>query len=218
MYKRHMLQAQAMKRKEPKYAVVLAFDVVITEEADQLAKEVGITVFRANIIYHLFDHFTKYCESYDQRMRDEARPKAVFPVQLKITAAIRNTDPMILAVRVVRGQLHPGTPLCFLVNGRPSYIGKVESIQKDQKDAKKALAGTDVSCKINTSETNICFGRQITADTELLSLVTRESVDAIKLFKSEMQQDDTNFLSSLMNLLHVPRNTKPGPKAETAAA
>jgi translation initiation factor 5B len=38
----------------------LAFDVRITPEAAKFAEEEGIKIFSANIIYHLFDEFTKY--------------------------------------------------------------------------------------------------------------------------------------------------------------
>ena len=46
--------------KKKEFATLLAFDVRITPEAAKFAEEEGIKIFSANIIYHLFDEFTKY--------------------------------------------------------------------------------------------------------------------------------------------------------------
>jgi translation initiation factor IF-2 len=43
-----------------KFAVILAFDVPVTREARDLAESMGVRIFTADIIYHLFDQFTAY--------------------------------------------------------------------------------------------------------------------------------------------------------------
>ena len=45
-----------------RYAVVLAFDVRVEREALELADSLGIKIFTAEIIYHLFDRFMEYRE------------------------------------------------------------------------------------------------------------------------------------------------------------
>jgi translation initiation factor 5B len=49
-----------LDRHNPEYATILAFDVPVTKDAEKHADDVGVKIFTANIIYHLFDHFTKY--------------------------------------------------------------------------------------------------------------------------------------------------------------
>jgi translation initiation factor 5B len=39
---------------------MLCFDVKIDKEAQQYADEVGVKIFSAEIIYHLFDNFTAH--------------------------------------------------------------------------------------------------------------------------------------------------------------
>ena len=53
------LAAEESKQKK-EFATLLAFDVRITPDAAKFAEEEGIKIFSANIIYHLFDEFTKY--------------------------------------------------------------------------------------------------------------------------------------------------------------
>ena len=38
-----------------KFAVILAFDVPVNREARELAESMGVRIFTADIIYHLFD-------------------------------------------------------------------------------------------------------------------------------------------------------------------
>lgn len=45
-----------------RYAVILAFDVRIEREAQEMADSLGVKIFSADIIYHLFDKFKAYRE------------------------------------------------------------------------------------------------------------------------------------------------------------
>ena len=42
--------------------MVLAFDVKVERDAQEYADKEGIKIYSAEIIYHLFDQFTAYCE------------------------------------------------------------------------------------------------------------------------------------------------------------
>ena len=67
-----------------RYATILAFDVKIERDAQELADHLGVKVFQADIIYHLFDKFMAYREEIKQRKRDEFKSIAVFPCKLKV--------------------------------------------------------------------------------------------------------------------------------------
>lgn len=43
-----------------RFAVILCFDVKVDKEAQDLADDLGIKIFKADIIYHLFDQFIAY--------------------------------------------------------------------------------------------------------------------------------------------------------------
>nr|4NCL_A Chain A, Eukaryotic translation initiation factor 5B-like protein [Thermochaetoides thermophila DSM 1495]4NCL_B Chain B, Eukaryotic translation initiation factor 5B-like protein [Thermochaetoides thermophila DSM 1495]4NCN_A Chain A, Eukaryotic translation initiation factor 5B-like protein [Thermochaetoides thermophila DSM 1495]4NCN_B Chain B, Eukaryotic translation initiation factor 5B-like protein [Thermochaetoides thermophila DSM 1495] len=62
VYKRDVMQCGIMLEKAPDYAVMLCFDVKVDKEAQQYADENGIKIFTADIIYHLFDQFTKHMQ------------------------------------------------------------------------------------------------------------------------------------------------------------
>lgn len=64
VHKRDVMGASVMlERKRKEYACILAFDVKVEQAAVDLANELGVKIFTADIIYHLFDQFTAYIET-----------------------------------------------------------------------------------------------------------------------------------------------------------
>lgn len=57
-------------------------------DAQELADSLGVKIFQADIIYHLFDKFMAYREELKQKKREEFRSIAVFPCKLKVGTTI----------------------------------------------------------------------------------------------------------------------------------
>lgn len=72
------------KKIKKEYACLLAFDVKISPEAQEIANKYSIKIFTAKIIYHLFDMFTKYLEDLRNEDKLQNIKKAVFPCILNI--------------------------------------------------------------------------------------------------------------------------------------
>jgi len=47
-----------------RWAVILAFDVRIERDAQEMADSLGVKIFSADIIYHLFDSFLQHRQVY----------------------------------------------------------------------------------------------------------------------------------------------------------
>jgi translation initiation factor 5B len=131
VFKRDVMRAGTMLEKSKEHACILCFDVPIDKEAERLAEEMGIRLFKgtfqlyirvssiltqgiADIIYHLFDSFKAYNEEITEAKRRDAAPQAVWPCRLKIIAAFCKRDPIILGVDVLDGTLRVGTPLAVV--------------------------------------------------------------------------------------------------------
>lgn len=203
--KRHLYPSVSMKRKDPHLAVMLAFDVEVSDGAKEMAEKEDIQIFCANVIYHLFDRFTRYIKEYDESELERLRDEVIFPVQLAITGdAFHAADPLVIPVSVVRGQLREGTPLCLVKDDEAVNVGRVMSMEFDGKTVKKGTPGMEFAVKINTSTSRVVFGRQIDRTTTLFSRITRPSVNAIKKFRDEINADDVNLLATLIKMLKVP--------------
>uniref|UniRef100_A0A669CKE6 Eukaryotic translation initiation factor 5B n=1 Tax=Oreochromis niloticus TaxID=8128 RepID=A0A669CKE6_ORENI len=114
VHKKDVMKASTMLEHDPQYAVILAFDVKVERESQEMADTLGVRIFSAEIIYHLFDAFTKYREDYKKAKQDEFRHVAVFPVKLRVLPQFifNSRDPIVMGVTVEAGVLKQGTPLC----------------------------------------------------------------------------------------------------------
>jgi len=60
VYRKDVMRASVALEHKKEFACILAFDVVVEKDAQEFADSIGVKIFQADIIYHLFDHFTAY--------------------------------------------------------------------------------------------------------------------------------------------------------------
>ncbi|CAB4299541.1 unnamed protein product [Prunus armeniaca] len=84
VHKKDVMKASVMLEKKKEFATILAFDVKVTPEAWKLADELGVKIFMADIIYHLFDQFKGYINNLKEEKKKESADEAVFPSVVKI--------------------------------------------------------------------------------------------------------------------------------------
>merc|ERR1712013_555117 len=58
--RKDVMRASTMLEHDEKFAVILAFDVKVERDAQEMADRENVKIFQADIIYHLFDRFTEY--------------------------------------------------------------------------------------------------------------------------------------------------------------
>lgn len=114
VFKRDVMQCGTMLEKSPDYAVMLCFDVKVDKEAQAYADDQGIKIFTADIIYHLFDSFTKHMDELTEKKKEESKLLAVFPCILSTVAVFNKTSPIVVGVDVVEGQLRINTPIAAI--------------------------------------------------------------------------------------------------------
>jgi translation initiation factor 5B len=131
VHKRDIMQAATMVEKAKELACILCFDVTVDKDAEKIAEEYGIKIFKgphqssypsssfsllyaADIIYHLFDAFTAYNAEMLEAKRKDAAPQAIWPCRLRVVAVFTKRDPIILGVDIIDGTLRVGTPVCVV--------------------------------------------------------------------------------------------------------
>ena len=111
VYKRDVMSAGIMLEKAKEYAVMLCFDVKIDKDAQAYADDVSVKIFTADIIYHLFDDFTKHMAQLAEQKKEDSKLLAVFPCVLKTVAVFNKKDPIVIGVDVIEGNLRLLTPV-----------------------------------------------------------------------------------------------------------
>ncbi|KAJ9089072.1 eukaryotic translation initiation factor 5B, variant 2 [Entomophthora muscae] len=217
VHKKDIIRASAMLEKAKEFAVMLAFDVEVDKDAALLAEQLGVRVFTADIIYHLFDKFTAYNKDIVEQRRKEQAPSAVFPCILRMIpgAIFSRRDPIILGADVVEGTLRLGTPIC-VVQFDPATkkrdivnLGVVTGIENNHKPVelvKKGMAGAGVAVKIESppSDTPKLYGRHFTDKDEFYSRITRKSIDVLKTsFREDLSKEEWALVVKLKKILDV---------------
>jgi translation initiation factor 5B len=205
--KRDVMKASIMLESSPDYAVILAFDVKIEKDAQELADHLGVKIFSAEIIYHLFDKFTAYKEDLKKQRREQNKNLAIFPCKLKILPnCIFNTrDPIVVGVSVEDGIVVPGTPLAVPSKGNVE-IGRVTTIEINHKAIESARKGQEVCLKIEHfgSDAPKLYGRHFDYTDILVSRVTRESIDVVKeYFRDDLQKSDWQLMIELKKMFEI---------------
>jgi translation initiation factor 5B len=207
IHKKDVTKISIMNEKGcPEYATILAFDVDVEREAREHAADMNVRIMTADIIYHLFDQFTRFMEELNTKRREEATAVAVFPAIIKILPQhiFNQKDPIIVGVEVVEGILKVGTPLCIPALGG-LHIGKVESIEMNGREQNTARKGASIAVKIaNESNPNLTYGRQFDASNLLYSTLTRASIDALKAhFKDQLENEDWRLVVKLKKVYNI---------------
>ncbi|KAK0379229.1 hypothetical protein CLIM01_03424 [Colletotrichum limetticola] len=211
VYKRDVMQAGIMLEKAADYAVMLCFDVKVDKEAQQYADDVGVKIFTADIIYHLFDAFTKHMAELLEKKKEESKMLAVFPCVLNTVAVFNKTGPIVVGVDVVDGQLKINTPIAAVktnaVTGVKEIVnlGRVTSIERDHKQIPVCKKGQpSVAVKIEMGGHQPTYGRHLEESDVLYSLISRASINTLKEFyRKDVSNDEWQLIIKLKPLFDI---------------
>ncbi|KAI0021254.1 hypothetical protein F4780DRAFT_738787 [Xylariomycetidae sp. FL0641] len=210
VFKRDVIQCATMLEKAPDYAVMLCFDVKIDKEAQAYADENKIKIFTADIIYHLFDAFTKHMEEQLEKKKEASKMLAVFPCVLNTVAVFNKTNPIVVGVDVVDGNLRVNTPIAAVrqspTGGKEIVsLGRVTSIERDHKQIPICKKGQpSVAVKIEMGGNQPSYGRQLEEKDTLYSLISRASIDTLKEFyRKDVSNDEWQLIIKLKPLFDI---------------
>ncbi|WFC98664.1 eukaryotic translation initiation factor 5B [Malassezia yamatoensis] len=216
VYKRDVMRCATMLEKAKELACILCFDVPVDKDAERLAEELGIKLFTADIIYHLFDSFMAYKAEITESHKRDAASTAVWPCRLRTITAFAKRDPIILGCDILDGTLRIGTPLC-VVKTDPNTrkrevinIGRVTSLEinhkaKDVVLKKDVGAGVAVRIEPGLNDAPKMFGRHLDEKDDIYSLISRNSIDALKAhFWDGVSTEEKRLIKNLKTLLDIP--------------
>ncbi|XP_033743417.1 eukaryotic translation initiation factor 5B-like isoform X3 [Pecten maximus] len=207
VHRKDIMKASIMLEHDTQYAVILAFDVRVEREAQEMADSLGVTIFTADIIYNLFDKFIAYRNAIKKKNQDLYRHIAVFPCKVRILPQyiFNSRDPIVCGVIIEDGFLKEGTPLCV-----PSKefldIGRVTSLEANHKHLDIARKGMEVCIKVEPipGDTPKMIGRHFDETDMLVSKISRNSIDAVKnYFREDMLKQDWQLMVELKKKFEI---------------
>ncbi|KAK3390471.1 eukaryotic translation initiation factor 5B [Podospora didyma] len=211
VFKRDVMQCGTMLEKAKDYAVMLCFDVKVDKEAQIYAEEQGVKIFTADIIYHLFDAFTKHMDELTEKKKEESKLLAVFPCVLQPVAVFNKTGPIVIGVDVVDGQLKINTPIAAVKTNPTTglkeviQLGRVTSIEREHKQIPVCKKGQpSVAIKIEMGGHQPTYGRHLEEGDTLYSLISRKSINCLKEFyRKDVSNDEWQLIIKLKPMFDI---------------
>ncbi len=192
--KRDVVEASIVKQSDKRYGAILAFNVKVAPDADDLAKKYGIRIFRSNVIYRLVEEYQDWLRFEEERERRALLSKLIMPGVVRVLPGyvFRRSNPAIVGVEVLVGRIRSGYPL---VTAKGKRVGEVMQIQQHGKPLKEAEAGRAVAISIRG---NVIVGRHIKEGDLLYVDVPLDHINLLLTkFKSELTGDEIEVLKEL---------------------
>jgi translation initiation factor 5B len=169
--------------------VVLAFNVNVLSEAEEMARDHKIPIFKNNIIYRLIEEYQKWCSEEKERKELKKLEKVVRPCKFRILPGFvfRKRKPAVFGVEILAGVLKPGIPV-QKEDGKD--IGDIKKIEKEGKTIPQAKTGDKVA--VSMEEPTI--GRQINEGDVLISVITRTNFKSLKEIWNRLHDDEKELL------------------------
>lgn len=112
----------------------------------------------------------------------------------------------MLGVEVAEGIAKVGTPVCVPTKDGID-LGRIASMELNHKAVDVARAGQSVAMKIegtNATEQSRLFGRHFDETDQIVSRISRESINALKShFADEMTKDDWRLVVKLKKVFGI---------------
>lgn len=181
---------------DPLNRVVFAFNVKITPEA-KLELESGegteVQIFVGDVIYKLVEDYQEWFEKKKLELDKEKRGEVVYPGKIKILSdcVFRVSKPAVVGVRVLAGRIRPGQAL-LREDGR--VIGKIKSIQSENKTLKESIMGNEVAISIP----NATVGRQFRVEDILYVDIPESHVK--QLIDIDLSVDEKEVLDRVIKI------------------
>ncbi len=146
--KRDVTEAVVVKEREPFHGVILAFNVKVLPDAEEEAKNRGVSIFQHNIIYHLVDDYVQWIKSEKEAQLKEEFDRLVKPGKMKFLLGyvFRKAKPAIVGIEVLAGHIQPKYAL-VKEDGRD--VGEIKQIQDRGQAVSEANTGMQVAISLD---------------------------------------------------------------------
>lgn len=172
--RKDIIEASAVREKEPLKGIIIAFNVSVPEEVMLEAGKNKVKVFQEKVIYKIFEDYDKWVEEKKTEEKTEKMKNLVFPVKIMILPnyVFRHSKPAIVGVIVLEGRLKNNVAL---IKGN-KVIGRVNAIQRKGEPVEEALKDDEVAISID----NAVVGRTINEKDVLFSFIPESHFSELK--------------------------------------
>lgn len=194
--RRDILEAAAIKTKEPYLGVIFAFNTLIQDAARKDAQLAQVPIFESNIVYSITEEYLKWVKIQEAEKNKKLLEMAMFPAKIQFLPgfAFRNSKPAVVGVRVMEGRLKNGIEL---MNAKGEIIGRVQAIQADKESVNVAQKNEEVAVSISDG----VIGRNLFENDILYTVLTPNMLITLQKINAQLTEDEKDLVKEINEML-----------------
>ncbi len=195
--KNDVLEAIVTKNTKKEYGVIIAFNVKVLPEAEEMAIREGVKIFRHNVIYKLIEEFVEWIKKLKEEEKRRELESLVRPGKIRILPGyiFRRSNPAIVGVEVIGGRIKPGYPL---MRSDGMRLGVIMQIRDRDNVLSEARVGQSVAISIRG---RILIGRHVDEGDILYTDIPKEHVKIwLTKYKGELSNDEKMVLQEIIKI------------------
>ncbi len=194
--RRDVVDAIIVKKENPLYGVIVAFNVKILPTATTEIKASDIKLFSANVIYKLTEDYKEWIDDAEEKKKKAYLDAIIKPAKIRIIPKLifRNSKPAIAGIEVLSGTIKQDYGL---IRRDGSKVGKVEGMQDKGENLKSASRGKKVAMSIK----NGIFGKNFDEGDVLYVDIPENHYKILESeLKNKLTEDEYETLNEIVDI------------------
>jgi translation initiation factor 5B len=146
--KTDLMEAESIKKKNPEYGMVMAFNAPVSDEIALFAKNSHITILSDKVIYRIIENYEEWMKEVKKQQEMSIFDTLPFPAELKFMegCTFKRSNPAVIGIAVIKGRIRPGYPL---MKEDGTHVGTIESLQEKNEKLEEAKKGDEIAVAID---------------------------------------------------------------------
>jgi len=184
--KTDVTEAISVKKKDIYKGVIVAFNVDVLKEAEEVAKSEKIKIFKDNVIYKIIEDYELWLEKKREEEKLKRQLGIIRPGKIQILEGyiFRASKPAILGVKVLSGEIKPKLTL---IKEDGKFGGEINSIKTQDKFLSSAEKDDEIAIALK----GVTVGRQIEEGEVLYVAIPEDSFRKMKELELDEFEKET---------------------------
>ncbi len=194
--RRDVVDASIVKKDNPEYGVIIAFNLKVLPSASEELKATGVKLFSADVIYQLTEDYAEWTAAAEERKRKEWIDAIIRPAKIRIIPKLvfRFSKPAIAGIEVLGGTVKKDY---ILISKTGDRVGKVESMQDKGDNKPSTSKGQQVAMAIKDA----VFGKDFEEGDVLYVDIPESHYKILESeLKSKLTEDELQILEELVEI------------------
>ncbi len=184
-----------VENEDPEHRAVFAFNVGITDQAQDMIEDKGIELFHNEVIYKIVEDYEEWKEILEKKQQEQALEKIPRPgkIQLMPQHIFNQAKPAVIGAKVKKGVIKPDTTL---MNQEGEKVGRLKAIQEQNESIDQATKGDEIAVSISGAT----VGRTFEDDAVLLADLTGKQYRQLQHLDDHMSTGEKQVLEEIVDI------------------